>query len=133
MAWYWPKIDDADTAREAVKGGVAACIFISAFTGLMAILSLIYRKPIFGIDGLGLVNAALFAFVGWRIHRMSRTFAVIGLVLHLAEVGDRVLNGRNGAVGVLTLLFILGFVGAIRGTFAFYSYRKQENQPQAIG
>lgn len=53
MAWYWPKIDDSETAREAVKAGVAASIFISAVTGLMAILSLIYRKPIFGIDGLG--------------------------------------------------------------------------------
>lgn len=79
------------------------------------------------------MDAALFAFVGWRIHRMSRTFAVIGLVLYLAEVGDRVLNGPSGAVGVLTIVFILGFVGSIRGTFAFYRYRKQENQPQAIG
>ena len=133
MAWYWPKIDDSETAREAVNGGIAASIFISVVTGLMAVLSLIYRKPIFGIDGLGLIDAGLFALVAWRIQRMSRTFAVIGLVLYLAEIGDRVLNGPSGAVGVLTIVFILGFVGAIRGTFAFYRYRKQESPPQAIG
>ena len=128
MAWYWPEIDDASSAEDAVRFAVGASLFIAGVTTLLAVLSLIYQKPVFGLNGWSLVDAGLFAVVAWRIHKMSRAWSIVGLLLYLLEVGERLVSGVGGAVGVLTIVFILGFVGAIRGTFAFHRYRKVEGQ-----
>ena len=77
MSRYWPEIKDASTAKDAVYGAVGISAFIAAITALLAILSLIYKKPILALDGLSLVDAGLFALVAWRIHKMSRTWAVL--------------------------------------------------------
>lgn len=125
MSRYWPEIKDLSTAKDAVLGAVAVSIFVAAISGLLAILSLIYKKPILGINGLSLVDAALFALVAWRIRKMSRTWSIIGLMLYLVEVGERVVNHPSGAVGVLTIIFILAYIGGIRGAFGFHRYTKQ--------
>jgi hypothetical protein len=49
---------------------------------------------------------------------MSRTWAVLGLVIYLAEVAFNLVDNPSGALGVLTVIFILTYIGAIRGTFA---------------
>jgi len=131
VAWIWPKIEDVNTAETAVRGGIGASAIIAAVTGIAAILSIAYRKPILGLDGWALVDAALFAFAAWRIHKMSRTWAIVGLSLYLLEVADRFASRPGGAVGVLTIIFILAFISAIRGTFAFHRYRKQESHPES--
>src|SRR5689334_15204908 len=101
MSRYWPQIKDASTAKDAVYGAVAVSGFIAAITALLAILSLVYKKPILGLDGLALFDAGLFVIVAWRIHKMSRTWAVIGLLLYLAEVGERLVNHPSGAIGII--------------------------------
>lgn len=132
MSKFWPKIKDSSTAKDAVNGAVGASSFIAAITALLAILSLVCRKPMLGLDGLALVDAGLFALIAWRIHEMSRTWAVIGLVLYLLEIGERLIDHPSGAVGVLTIFFILAFIGGIRGSFAFHRYSKQEGLPQVV-
>lgn len=133
MSRYWPKIEDVSTAKDAVLGAVGASLFVSAVTALLAILSLIYKKPILGLDGWALVDAGLFALIAWRIHKMSRTWAVIGLALYSLEIGDMLINRPSGAVGILTIFFILAFIGGVRGAFAFHRYSKQEGQQQVTG
>jgi hypothetical protein len=133
MSRWWPQIKDADTAKAAVHRAFGVSVFIAAITALLAILSLVYKEPMLGLDGLALADAGLFALVAWRIHKMSRTWAVIGLVLYLLEVGERLVNQPNGAVGIITIFFILAFIGGIRGAFAFNRYNKEEGQPQVAG
>jgi len=133
MSRYWPEIKDVSTAKDAALGAAAASLFIAGVTALLAILSLIYKKPILGLHGFALVDAGLFALVAWRIHKMSRTWAVIGLVLYLLEMGERLVNHPSGAVGVLTIIFILAFIGGIRGAFAFHRYSKEDGKAQVVG
>jgi len=133
MSRYWPEIRDTSTAKDAVWGAVGVSVFIAGVDALLAILSLVYSKPIFGLDGWALVDAGLFAIVAWRIHKMSRTWAIIGLVLYLLEIGERLVDHPNGAIGIITIFFILAFMGGIRGAFAFHRYNKQEDQPQVAG
>jgi hypothetical protein len=134
MSGYWAEIKDASTAKDAVHRAAGVSALIAAITALLAILSLVYKKPILGLDGLALVDAGLFAIVAWRIHKISRTWAVIGLMLYLLEVGERLVNHPSGAVGFfLTIIFILAFIGGIRGAFAFHRYNRQEDQPQVAG
>ena len=133
MSSYWPEIKDASTAKDAAYGAAAVSVFIAAITALLAILSLVYKKPILDLDGLALVDAGLFALVGWRIYKMSRPWTVVGLVLYLLEACKRLLRRPSAAVGVMTIIFILAFIGGIRGAFAFHRYNKHESQSQLVG
>jgi hypothetical protein len=125
MAWYWPKIQDETSAEAAVKPAVGVSAFVAAVSGLIAVLSIAYRKPILGINGWSLVDALLFVVIAWRIGKMSRAWAVVGLLMYLVEVGS------SGALGVLTIIFILTYINAIRGAFAYHRYRKAESNPLA--
>lgn len=124
MAWYWPRIEDMRSAEAATKPAVGASCFVAAVTTLLAILSLINHRPVFGFSGGSLIDALLFIVIAWRIKRMSRTWAVLGLVIYLAEVAFNLVDNPSGAVGVLTVIFILTYIGAIRGTFAYSRYHQ---------
>lgn len=122
MAWYWPSTEDRSSAEAAVKPAVGVSSFIAAVSGLIAILSIIYQKPIFGFNGWSLVDALLFGVIAWRIRRMSRAWAVAGLLIYLFEVGFNITDRKPGALGVVTVVFILTYVGAIRGAFAYHRF-----------
>ena len=67
MAWYWPRIDDEGSAEGATKPAVGASAFVAAVTGLLATLSIVYRRPLFGLSGGSLVDALPFIVIAWRI------------------------------------------------------------------
>ncbi len=134
MAWYWPTIDGESSAEHATKSAVGVSGFIAAVTALAAILSLVYHKPILGIDGWGLADAVIFALIAWRIAKVSRAWAIIGLLMYLFEVVYKLATSPSGALGILTIIFILTYINAIRGTFAYQRYRKAQTSglaPQA--
>jgi hypothetical protein len=91
---------------------------VAALTGLLAVLSIVYRKPILGVNGWSLVDCALFVLIAWRISKLSRTWAVIGICLYVLEAIGSV-GSRGGGIGVLTIVFILAYINALRGTFAY--------------
>jgi hypothetical protein len=134
MAWYWPKIEDEHSAEAAVKPAIGVSAFVAGMSGLVAVLSLLYKKPIFGFNGWSLVDAALFVLVAWRIKKMSRTWSVLGLLIYLLEIVFNVATSKPGAIGVLTVVFILMYIGAIRATFSYHKYqdarRSAEPPPQ---
>jgi len=131
VAWYWPTIEDEISAEHATKAAIGVSGFIAAVTGLAAVLSMIYHKPILGLDGWGLIDAVIFGLIAWRISKVSRTWAVLGLLMYLLEVGYKLATNPSGALGVLTIIFILTYINAIRGAFAYHRYRKAENNPLA--
>jgi hypothetical protein len=119
----WSKITDAKTARDAAMQGVGACVFVAAVTGLMAILSIVLKHPVLGIDGLGLVDAGLFGVIAWRTYRMSRPWALIGLLLYVVEAAIRVKNGFVSIGGlVVAFVIISGFSNGVRGVFGFHRF-----------
>jgi hypothetical protein len=127
MAWYWPTIDDKSSAEHATKSAVGVSGFIAAVTALAAVLSIVYHKPILSLDGWGLVDAVIFALIAWRISKVSRTWAIVGLLMYLFEVGYKLVTSPSGALGVLTIIFILTYINAIRGAFAYHRYRKAQS------
>jgi hypothetical protein len=135
MAWYWPRIDDQGSAEGATKPAVGTSAFVAAVTGLLAVLSIVYHRPIFGLTGGSIVDALLFVVIAWRIKKMSRTWAVLGLLIYLLEIGFNLASSENGAIGIVGVAFILTYVGAVRGTFAFHRYRRMSHpaDPPAMG
>jgi hypothetical protein len=112
MSWFWPAIEDESSAEAAANAAVGVSAFIAAVTALLSIMSIAYRKPIGGIDGWGLVDALIFVVIAWRIRRMSRAWAIVGLLMYLLEVGYKLVESpSSGAIGVLTIVFIL-FISA---------------------
>lgn len=131
MAWYWPAIEDESSAEHATRAAVGVSGFIAAVTALSAVLSLAYHKPIFGIDGWGLFDAFIFAVIAWRISKMSRIWVIVGLLMYLLEIAYKLATNPSGALGILTIIFILMYISAIRGAFAYHRYRKSESNPLA--
>ena len=128
MAWYWPTIEDESSAEHATKAAAGVSGFIAAVTALIAILSIVYRKPMLGLDAWGLIDAVIFALIAWRISKVSRAWAIVGLLMYLLEVGYKLVTNPSGALGVLTIIFILTYINAIRGAFAYHRFRRAENQ-----
>jgi hypothetical protein len=119
----WSKITDAKTARDAAMQGVGASVFVAVATGLMAIVSMVLKHPVLGIDGWALVDAGLFGIIAWRIYRMSRPWALVGLLLYAVELAIRVKNGLVPIAGlVVAFVIISGFSNGVRGVFGFHRF-----------
>jgi hypothetical protein len=130
MSWYWKEVDNKDSAHDATRPAVGISYLIAAVTGLIAILSIAYRKPILGLNAWALVDAGLFAVIGWRIGRLSRAWTVAGLALYILEVGSS-FGERGLGISVVAILFILAYINAVRGVFAYHRFAKEEqsNRP----
>lgn len=124
MSWYWKEISDKDSAEDATKAGVGISYFIAGLTGLLAVLSIVYHQPILGVNAWSLVDSGLFVLIGWRISKMSRTWAVIGICLYVLEAISSV-GSRGGGIGVITIVFILAYINALRATFAYPRYAEE--------
>ncbi|SRR5258708_39779425 len=126
MSWYWNEISDKDSAKYATTTAVWVSYLFVAGNVLIALLSFAYRKPITGIGCL--LDAGLFAAIGWRIHGLHRSWAVFGLSAYLLgaliSVGVRGFSGLAG--DILAIVFLVTFVNAVRGTFAYHKYVKLE-------
>ena len=133
MSWYWNEIGDKYSAQYATTTAVWISYLIAVVNGLIAVLSLAYHKPIIGLDGWALLDAGLFAVVGWRIAHLSRAWAVVGFFLYVLEtltsIGTRLVSGSFG-IPIMAILFFIVYLNALRGTFAYHRYVKlQAAQP----
>ncbi len=120
---YWATITDTKTAKDAAMQAVGASIFVAAVTGLVAITSIVLKHPVLGVDAYGLVDAGLFGVVAWRTYRMSRAWAVVGLLLYVVEMIWRIKSGV-GSVGSLVVAFFIvaAFSNGVRGVFGFHRF-----------
>jgi hypothetical protein len=115
--WLWPPITCLGNAENAAKIAAGAALFLAVVTGGLAAVAVLNGRPQFGIDGLGLVDATIYAFVAWRIRRYSFPWAIAGLVLYLFETFWGVVSLSAGAVGIVTVAIVLAFIGGVRGTY----------------
>jgi hypothetical protein len=120
MNWIWPKIYNRTTAMAAAKEGAWAAFLIAGITGAVALLS------VFGLSALAspwsLVDAAVAAFLGIMMRRMSRLAAVAMLVLFFGSRVYAMAQGISSGTGVMSVALLLLFVSAVRGTFAYHRF-----------
>jgi hypothetical protein len=131
MAWYWPDLDSPQSAKTAVVNAVGVSAFFAVYPFLFALQALnLPRRS--GRLWVSLAVAILFAMIGWGIRRMSRTAAIVGVLLWLVWIGFHIpslISGlspggdRFATIWVaLDLLFLLFYVIAVRATFAYHGH-----------
>jgi hypothetical protein len=133
MAWYWPHLDTAHSAKTAVVNAVGVSVFFALLLLWTALQTLalppsLRRTPLW----LLLTTAIIFALIGWGIRRMSRVAAIVGLVCWLGWIVfyiPRLILAASrsgdlfGLIWVgLDLLFCLFYLIAVRATFAFHRH-----------
>ena len=123
IVWIWPVIVDVETARRVSRQGFWAATWVAGVTALLALLSTL-GVNIWNFDLYALVDALIFAIIGWGIHRLSRTAAVAGICLYLLERAYMwaTFGPKNPFVAAI---FILMFINGVRGTFAFHKFSRE--------
>lgn len=118
---FWPDVSTEAGALLAIRRAFWAALFVTATTTLYSVLGAVgvgFARKL-GMDVWGLVDAVLFASIAVGIHRRSQLAAWSGLLLYIAErmyMWNR--TGVKGPVVVMTAIFVLAFIGGVRGTTA---------------
>ena len=115
---FWPAVGDEQAAVLAARQGFHAAVYCSIVTAIFAVLGGFGFK-ILDFDLWNLTDAALMALLAFGIRRMSRTAALIALLYYVAGRID--LWAEYGSQNpVIAGIFVLMFLSAVRGTFAYH-------------
>ena len=126
-SWILPSISDEQSARKVSRQGVWACGFVALITTLLAVLSHLGQST-HQMSLWALLDAVIFAGVGWGIYRLSRIASIGGLLFFVFEkVFMWIDNGISP--NALSLVVVFAFINAIRGTFAFHGYAIRPELP----
>jgi hypothetical protein len=124
LGWLWPAITSEEEAKKAARSGVYAAGYVAIITGLIAIIAIVLREKVLGMDGWAMVDALLFAFLAWRIFKHSLGWAIAGTMIYFGEICWRwSTTGVPKPMSVLTTgLIVLAFISGVRGV-AFLNKR----------
>ena len=115
---FWPAVGDEQAAVLAARQGFHAAVYCSIVTAIFAVLGGFGFK-IMDFDLWNLTDAALMALLAFGIRRMSRTAALIAFLYYVAGRID--LWAEYGSQNpVIAGIFVLMFLSAVRGTFAYH-------------
>jgi hypothetical protein len=127
--WAWPEISDEDSARSAAhKAGVWAGI-IAGITALIVVIKIFTSGQ--NEEAVGLLDAALFGVVGWRVWNGSRPWAIAGLALYLLEIVVAIVTHPPG-ISILTIFILLALINGVRGTFKLHEHVEARKQQEAM-
>jgi hypothetical protein len=127
-SWFWPSLNDIDGARDACRLGMWCAIIVAGITALFAGLALA-GVSVMRIQASAFVDAALFAGIAFGIYKYSRVAAVAGFALFLIEKIYQVIQQGPLGAGVLGIIFLIGFLNAMRGTFAYHKLVAANSAP----
>ena len=83
-SWYWPDVSDMDGAKGAIRYGMWCALLVAGVTALFVVLSFMGIR-LMGTTPAALLDALLFAVIGYGLSRFSRFAAVAGFGLFLIE------------------------------------------------
>ncbi len=128
----WPDVQSIDNAEKACHTAAICAFVVAGITGLVAGIALAGSSVIPGINGWAFLDAGIFALLGFFLWRCSRTAAVIALVLFILERIQ--MMASNGIAGLpLGIVFILLFIGGVRGAFAYHRLQQAAKAASAAG
>lgn len=132
----WPPIRDKQSAKSVARWGFYAALITSGLTLLGVILGKLSAGISYTLPSTAIVDACLFVAVAVGIWRLSRVWAVVGLVLYLLEIRWAISHMRfNPARIASTAVLVYAFANGVRGTFYYHRLVavKSQNGPQQPG
>lgn len=132
MSLVWPDVDTRDGAHAACKNGAYCAFIVAGITTLVVILAVSGVKFLqdLGIGPAALVDVTLFVVLGIFLLRCSRIAAVIAFLLYLGEQAWSI-KQMGFRFNLVAILFILYFLGAVRGAFSYHALKKEEDAAPA--
>lgn len=128
---FWPDIQDLEDAKKAARNGAWVCFFIAIVTTGVILLQMSGKVKLFAeIGPAAFVDVALFTFVGIFLLIYSRTAAVIGLVLYIAEQAY-MMSQTGFRFNLMVIFFTLALIASVRGTFAYHEIKKTLDESDA--
>ena len=127
--WAWPEISDEDSARSAARKAGGWAGIIGGLTGLVVVIKMFATGQ--NGEAAGLLDAALFGVVAWRVWNGSRPWAVAGLALYLLETVVAMVTHPPG-ISIFTFIIVLALVNGVRGTFKLHQYVEARKQQEAM-
>jgi hypothetical protein len=121
---FWPDVFDVKSAKSAAKQGWQAAFVVSSLTAVISLIAAV-RGSFLGYDAWSFIDSVFTAIIGWRIMRMSRVWAFVGLTYWILNVAARAINptGTFSAVSIVTIIILFAFINGVRGTFACHRCR----------
>jgi hypothetical protein len=117
----WPAVSDEQAAVLAARQGFHAAVYCSIVTAIFAVLGG-FGFQIMDFNLWCLMDAGLMAGLAFGIRRMSRVAAVIALLYYAAcRIDLWIEYGFQSPI--IAALFILMFLSAVRGTFAYHRFK----------
>jgi len=108
------RINSEEAARKGARQGVIAAVVVAIYAFVTFVLAL---------EAENLVDCLLFIIVAWRIRRMSRIWALLGLLLYLVEVTFVVTKFPSILTAALFVVAV-PFGNAVRATIAYARERR---------
>jgi len=117
----WPRIGDKKSAKSVSRWGFYAALICFSITLLGVILANFNPALGYNLPYTALVDASIFGGVAVGTWRLSRTWAVVGLVLYLIEIPWAISHmGFNPMRIATTLLLVYAFANGVRGAFYYH-------------
>ena len=123
MKWLWPQIASSKEAIDAAFQSALWAFLVASITAIIAVVAIFVDHPVIGLDGWALIDAGLFAIIGWRVSKLSLPWAVFGL-LYLG-ISDAVKLSDGKSPGIMGLIILFGFVSGVRGTWFIWREKKK--------
>jgi hypothetical protein len=131
---WWEAISSIDAAKKLASQGTWAAGFVSAVTLLLTVVGITFGASVEGLptfDAWSFIDVGIYVAIARYIYKMSRIAAVAGLILYtLDRIYLLVLTNLSGSAIPMSIIVILMFVNAIRGTFAYHRLSNQENRSE---
>jgi len=128
----WMTINSMEAAKQAAQQGTVAAAFVAIVTIVFTCMAIAMGgnlgEGMPQIDAWAFWDAGIFVAIAIGIHKLSRVAAVAGLLLYIVEqIIMRVSNPNLSMSGFfIVIVIILAFVNAVRGTFAYHRFRREQ-------
>lgn len=125
MQWIWPDIVDMEDGDAQCHRGASVAFFVAFVTATVTFLQTNGIINWFGyITITSYIDAAVFFIIGIGLRVRSRIAALAGLSVYCLEqyAMIQVIGFR---FNLLALLFIIFFMNAVRGAFAYHHFKRE--------
>ena len=112
---FWPKVDDLDGAKEAIRLSSWIVFAMAVFELVLGGVMTIFGSPLAGATRVG--NAVVWWGIGEGIRRRWRSAAILALAIQGIWIASLVWEVRLPTLPSLVLL--VGVINAVRGIYAF--------------